>query len=485
MREKIILSLKTGILLLIVVFGISNVYAWGFSRSSDSLSNTSQRVVSDGADSSESPSIFSSITSAVGSFFSALNPVNLFSSFFDTDISSENSRRGSVRHLPTEEEKEEILRSLMNSSRNVPNGSKKTRILNRVRNRSGNRLTEEDKLKVLGDITGDSSFLTCEEAGEELKNKLSSINTDVDFSFYLEKKNGENFLFEKGNSSINKTYESASLSKWVTGTIILRLVDQGYLNLDDKPQNYIENWPISKSSPLYNMTLRDLLSFTSGLKNPRAISCINSPRKKFESCVLSLIEKNKDNQTVPGTKFYYSSIHLQVAGLMAIKARGVNSWQDLFSEFQSQTGLFLNSSYDLPSKLNPRLAGGMHYTGKDYSDFLRVYYNGLLLNRSMFEQATRDQIKLATIEYSPAKESIQEDWHYGLGLWLECSSSAYNCSGTERISSPGSYGAYPFIDYPSQVFGIIARQGDSRTFSNGYSVYTSTKNEIENWANCR
>lgn len=59
---------------------------------------------------------------------------------------------------------------------------------------------------------------------------------------------------------------------------------------------------------------------------------------------------------------------------MAIKAGNYNSWTEIFNEFKEETNLFPNSVYDLPSTTNPRLAGGMHWTANDYSDFLKALY---------------------------------------------------------------------------------------------------------------
>jgi hypothetical protein len=61
---------------------------------------------------------------------------------------------------------------------------------------------------------------------------------------------------------------------------------------------------------------------------------------------------------------------------MAVRARGVASWQAIFGEFKSQTGLFPASHYDSPSLSNPNLAGGMHFTGEDYMAFLKALKGG-------------------------------------------------------------------------------------------------------------
>ena len=132
------------------------------------------------------------------------------------------------------------------------------------------------------------------------------------------------------------------------------------------------------------MTLRDLMSFTSGMTEED--NCMNRADSNFETCALAAASRNVGNGNSPGKLFYYSGSHLQVAGLMTLKARnatlGVNNstWQNVFAEFKAKTGLFSHSQYDLPSAGNPRLAVGVHWIGNDYVEFLRKYSKGQLIS---------------------------------------------------------------------------------------------------------
>ena len=312
---------------------------------------------------------------------------------------------------------------------------------------------------------------------------LSQTTSDVDFSFSIERQDGRRYNFNRGASTLQTSYESASTSKMVSAVIILRLVEQGYLNLSDRPQKHIGTWPIGSGDSLYDMNLEQLLSFTSGLEVE--LLCLNVGLFNFETCVINIANINADNGIVPGEEFFYASTHLQVAGLMAIKARGVATWQDVFSEFKTQTSLFPSSTYDLPSSSNPRLAGGMHWTGEEYMAFLRALRNGTLLNSTLMSQILADQTATATIVYSPAVTGLEEDWHYGFGLWHECQSATYNCTPGTRISSPGAYGAYPFWDRSKGYFGIVARQGALRTYTNGVAIERSVRPKVEQWAACQ
>lgn len=316
----------------------------------------------------------------------------------------------------------------------------------------------------------------------ELFTALAAVSSEVDFSFLVERSDGRRFKYQRGSSSLQTSYESASTSKLVTAVILLRLVEQGHLSLTDRPQDHINTWPITNTDSLYPMTLAQLLSFTSGLESEPL--CLNSGGANFTNCITSIGSANAGNGVIPGAKFYYGGAHLQVAGMMAVKARNVTSWQDIFTEFKLQTGLFPTSVYDLPSSSNPRLAGGMHWTGYEYMDFLKALKAGQLLTTASMNLLLADYTTSATMAYSPAKTGLNEDWHYGFGLWHECQNASFNCSAGNRISSPGAYGAYPYWDRNRNYFAIIARQGSLNTYTNGITIERAIRTQVEAWASC-
>ncbi len=311
---------------------------------------------------------------------------------------------------------------------------------------------------------------------DAIKSKLEAYDRDADFTLLLASENGNSFDYSVGNSTSSSSYKSASTSKWVTAAVILSLVEDGKISLNDNPQDYIDFWPTIGTHAA--IELKHLLSFTSGLiESP---ICINLPNSNIESCVLSILNKNPTIAT-PGAEFYYASAHMQVAGLMAIKAAGFDTWEGVFTAFKTKTGLFANSSYDLPSLQNPRLAGGMHWTGEDYMEFLEAIYYQKILTPELIATMQTDMISNATIVFSPSFGVLQ-DWHYGLGNWIECNSITFNCTELNKFSSPGAYGAYPFIDYEHQYYGILSRQGELNTFVKGYNLFASIESELKTWA---
>jgi hypothetical protein len=129
----------------------------------------------------------------------------------------------------------------------------------------------------------------------------------------------------------------------------------------------------------------------------------------------------------------------------------------------------------------------MHWTATEYATFLKAFYEGKLFSAGFITEILQDHIVDVAIANSPVLSNMGENWHYGFGFWLECPDANYTCTGITRISSPGAYGAYPFIDYTSKYYGILARRGALGTYPEGIRVFRTVEDDINKWASqkCR
>lgn len=312
----------------------------------------------------------------------------------------------------------------------------------------------------------------------ELRAFLDAWESDTDFTLMLETETGYQFTHSTGTSTQFTPYESASTSKLVVGAIFSRLVQKGLIDLDARPQMYLPDWP--QSGPLSEITLAHLLSFTSGIT--ATPGCVHDPNTSLEHCVSRILELNKHTKYAPGEVFDYNLAAMQVAAQMAAVGSGYGSWQAIFEAFQMETGLFANASFSLPSAINPRLAAGMIWNAAEYMEFLGAITRDTLLDTEHLSLLLKDRTSSMQIKYSPAVNSFKQNWHYGLGVWLECDGRQYDCEAATRYSSPGAYGAYPFIDLDQNYFGIIAKQGDLSAFITGRALFVAIEPKITRWA---
>ena len=312
---------------------------------------------------------------------------------------------------------------------------------------------------------------------QQMVSILDAIEITPDFSFAVEADNGRRFVYERGTSTLETVYNSASTAKLVTSSIFMWHAQNSNISLDAKPQDFLSYWPTTGNHA--DITLQHLLSFTSGLNE--SAGCMFLPNISFDLCIRSILELNPMPPS-PGSEFFYNNAHMQVAGAMLIGATDSDNWSEVFDEFKSTTGLFANATYSIPSSNNPMLAGGMTWTGNEYLNFLESLYRGQLLLPEYFNLLFSDQISTASIISSPTIDTLDEDWHYGLGVWVECRSQVFNCSEPFRYSSPGSFGAYPFIDDKHNYFGMVVRQGDLFTSDEGIAIFRSVETLLEQWS---
>jgi hypothetical protein len=118
--------------------------------------------------------------------------------------------------------------------------------------------------------------------------------------------------------------------------------------------------------------------------------------------------------------------------------------------------------------------------------FLRALYDGKLLTEETRTAMLSSQRGDAKVVGSPTLDALGQDWAYGFGNWLECPTAlgadTFDCSAGQRNSSPGAYGAYPFIDWQRRYFGILARQGQLGTFRDGDALFNVVATDAARWA---
>jgi len=280
-----------------------------------------------------------------------------------------------------------------------------------------------------------------------------------------------NKVFERmyGNFSNELRFPIASASKMVAGLTLLRLIDQGKLALDSTTGQVL-GW----KGPQAAITLRQLLSFTSGL--PPRHMCTLQPNITLAECVNTLSKLKLD--AAPGTRFDYGNTHLHVAARMAEVVTG-ETWNVLFG-MELRVPLKIGSEatfYTWPRKFtgttNPLIAGGMQMTMDEYARILELeYHRGVyrgqrLIRDDLFTAQATEPYPNAVIGDSPVKK-VGLNYHYGLASWLQCPPPAVNCPVQ---TSPGAFGFTPWVDRDGGYYAILAMDiGGRRTGVVKFSV---------------
>ena len=262
----------------------------------------------------------------------------------------------------------------------------------------------------------------------------------------------------------------ASSSKMLSAGILLRLADEGLLDMDTPVTEQLD-WGFD--SPI---TAAQLLSNSSGLvgllPNPAYLPyvCQYTPSGQWDltECGRSILATAEDDADVvpPDTEFRYGGAQWQVAGAVAEEVSG-SSWAELVREtYVEPCGVdslaYANHFGDLPNDDpfrypagfdgdpavltatdNPNIEGGAYSVATDYAELmLMVMRDGRcgdeqVLSPQAVEEMLADRIGATYGADASYAGTTYPGWGYGLGWWIERS--------TGRAEDSGIYGTMPVI----------------------------------------
>ncbi|MCU0697435.1 MAG: serine hydrolase [Myxococcaceae bacterium] len=265
-------------------------------------------------------------------------------------------------------------------------------------------------------------------------------------------------VFEKYLGPINgeSRIAVASASKLVSAMVLFEVIRRGQLTLDSTTGQVL-GW----TGPKAAITLRQLLSFTSGL--PPNNLCTSNPLTTLAACVNVL--SGVTLEAPPGTRYDYGSTHLHVAARMAEVVTG-KTWPQLFDEVARQPlGLSSETEYfcaplQRAGRQNPLVAGGLVITPNEYAKLLLVNAGRGTLGTTvigapaLYDEQGKEPFPGVTVGVSPV-QALGLPFRYGLGAWLECATPGQGCA---VISSPGAFGFTPWVDRQAGHAAMLVTQ---------------------------
>jgi CubicO group peptidase (beta-lactamase class C family) len=279
-------------------------------------------------------------------------------------------------------------------------------------------------------------------------------------------KDGE-IIYDKGAARLTSdtVIPIASASKWLSGAVIMALVDEGVLSLDDTASDYLTTCTGEHGE----MTVRQMFSHTSGLPGHYSSTGIPGSDDILGNKKITLAESSDMIAEVellagPGTQFYYGGLSMQVAGRIAEVASG-KEWTHLFQEKIADPLEMTDTDYNgLGKTNNPRIAGSIQTSAHQYARFLDmllhggIYHGKRVLSQEAVDEMLKDQTGGVPIVHSPWQqyEDISPGIHeirYGIGCWREVVDET---GELKEASSQGAFGFSPWIDIDRNVAGVLA-----------------------------
>ncbi|HJV49357.1 MAG TPA: serine hydrolase domain-containing protein [Geothrix sp.] len=259
----------------------------------------------------------------------------------------------------------------------------------------------------------------------------------------------------------------ASASKWVSSTVILRLVHAGAFphGLDTQAKELlVDGNGAPWTGNMGEISLRHLLSFTSGISGDDNAS--ENVLITLDAAVKRIYADFAATASAPGSYFYYGNTHLRIAARMAEVATG-KSWAQIFAEqLHDPFGWSATSLYSGGGP-NPNPAGGLKCTGLEYMRFVMMQLRGgldgaqvILTPDMVTAQRTDGYDAGTTISYSPYQAALGKTYHYALGNWLETAGGGAPTASDPviRYSSTGTFGWAPWVTADASYGAVIMTQ---------------------------
>ncbi|MDG2304299.1 MAG: serine hydrolase [Candidatus Binatia bacterium] len=267
-----------------------------------------------------------------------------------------------------------------------------------------------------------------------------------------------------GNYHEDRISLIASSSKMITAGVLLRLQDQGILDMNEPIVEAVGEW--GNDNPA--ITPAQLVSNSSGLvglgPDPTygPYLCQYLFTGTLQDCARQIFTTDQDDADVipPDTEFRYGGAQWQVAGAVAEIVSG-KSWAELIDETYTQpcglTALGYNNhfvqvmaedgdpfgyppAFDgnpgvlLPSD-NPNMEGGVYTSIADYGELLLMHLRGGMCgeNRVLSEAA------VAQLHEDRVARTYGNGPGYGMGWWVDRQNPSL-------ITDPGAYGSTAWLD---------------------------------------
>lgn len=240
----------------------------------------------------------------------------------------------------------------------------------------------------------------------------------------------------------------ASASKWLSGAVLMSLVDDKIVDLDKPIGDVLKELPEDKGP----LTLRRLFSHTSGLTSD--VQTAQRWTITMDEAARAIAETTLVAQ--PGAEFRYGGASMQLAAAVMVEASG-ESWHDLFkARIADPCGMTATQFGRRSMAPNPQVAGGASSTLSDYARFLSMLAAGgtvggkRVLSEAAVAEMLKDQTRGADLTKASLMRIVGGDG-YGIGNWVD----ARNTKGESTAnSSPGAFGFTPWIDHERKIVGV-------------------------------
>ncbi len=233
-------------------------------------------------------------------------------------------------------------------------------------------------------------------------------------------------------------FEIGSVTKQFTAGGIMLLAQDGKLSVDDKITKHLKNVPDSWT----NITIRHLLTHTSGIKNYTPLDGFELRRHLTQNQFIQLMGK-QPMDFAPGEKFKYCNSGFNLLGFIIENVSGKKYWEFMSERIFTPLGM-TNTTDRTPGHVIRNRASGYEQTNhihinRDY-DLTDIFSAGAIVSTvgdlakwdaaldgdKLFTPATKEQM------WTAVKLNDGKPYQYGFGWFLD------SVEGHKNIGHSGS-----------------------------------------------
>lgn len=152
-------------------------------------------------------------------------------------------------------------------------------------------------------------------------------------------------------------FPAASISKQFTAMSILLLAQRGQLSLDDPVWKFIPDW----AGREHRITIRHLLTHTSGLREAFTLIGVASPREdgvNMNDAIARVLARQRGLNFIPGTEFQYNNGGYNLLGTIVKRVSGQSLREFAQANIFKPLGMTRTHFHDEPAMLVPNRVTG-------------------------------------------------------------------------------------------------------------------------------
>ena len=167
---------------------------------------------------------------------------------------------------------------------------------------------------------------------KEIADRLAAKYRIPDYAIAFLNNDSLLFTLEKNSENAGKNYLIGSCAKSFTALAVMKLYDEGVIDIDQPVKNYLTWFEMKNPDYTRQVTVRHLLNHKSGFERQDGFFDVKTASvSQFEINMTSLL-KELDTHAAPGTAFMYSNLNYVLLGLIINRVTG-HPYAKYFSEY--------------------------------------------------------------------------------------------------------------------------------------------------------